>query len=178
MPIIHNQKGQIEVNNRLVKSMIHCLVQEKPKQWDLLLPRVKFALNSIPNKTTGKSSFSVVYTKVPNLTMDLIAIPNPKSKLANSWTRDYQQFHQQIRKHIETMKSKYKQNIDKHSKLQELEGELLMVHLNKHKLPPGSCPKLNPRTSVPFALQRKLTLMPTLLTFQLIGMSQILSTFQ
>lgn len=137
--------GQTEVIDRLMESMLRCLVQEQPKQWDLLL-HVEFTLSSIPNKTKGKLPFSIVYTKVPNLRVDLITIPNPKSKLVNLCAQDYQQLHRQIKEHIEIMNVNCKKNVYKHRRIQEFtKGELVMIHLNKHMLSPSSCHKLQPK---------------------------------
>ena len=58
--------GQTEVVNRTLGSMLRCVAGEKPKQWDVALPQVEFAFNSILNRSTGKAPFTVVYTKTPN----------------------------------------------------------------------------------------------------------------
>lgn len=76
---------QIEVINKSVGNMLRCLVKEQLKQWEILLPHMQFSLNSIPNRTTRKSYFSIVYTKVPNFTLDLSLFPNLKSQLATTW---------------------------------------------------------------------------------------------
>lgn len=54
--------------------MLRSQVEENPKQWDLFLPQAEFAYNNMSNRSrsTGFSLFQIVYTKVPNSTVDLI----------------------------------------------------------------------------------------------------------
>lgn len=55
--------------------MLHCLVQSHPKQWDDFLGQAKFVYNLISNRSTGNSLFSIVYTKAPNHTIDIVILP-------------------------------------------------------------------------------------------------------
>lgn len=61
--------------------------------WDSVLPQVEFAFNSMFNRSTGKRLFFIVYTNVPNHTVDLIAFPKPRNLVAKNMVEDYQQFH-------------------------------------------------------------------------------------
>ena len=67
--------GQTEFVNRTLASMIHSIVGDKPKMWDQALAQVKFAFNNMVNQSTGRSPFSIVYTKAPNSVVDLIELP-------------------------------------------------------------------------------------------------------
>lgn len=100
--------GQTEVMNRTIGSMLRCLVNDKSKQWDSVLPQVEFTMNSMINRTTGHNPFSIVYTKIPHLNIDLGNFPAPKSKTANAWVENYIQFHQEIKARIEQMNAQYK----------------------------------------------------------------------
>lgn len=74
---------QTEVVNRMLGNMLRCLAQDHPKQWDEFVGQVEFAYNSMPNQSTGKSPFVVVYTKSPNHTIDLTILLKCRSSLAN-----------------------------------------------------------------------------------------------
>lgn len=72
--------GQIEVVNKMLINMLRCLVQDHLKLWDAVLGQTKFAYNSMTNRLTSKSPFSIVYAKIPNHTLDLAIIPMCKNK--------------------------------------------------------------------------------------------------
>ena len=93
--------GQTEVVNRTLGNMIRCLSIDKPKQWDLVLPQAEFAFNAMPNRSTGQSPFSVVYTKVPNYTVDLVQLPVTKSPLAQRRAEDFLKMHHEVHRRLE-----------------------------------------------------------------------------
>lgn len=98
-----------------------------------MLPQVEFALNSVVNRTTNYYPFSIVYTKVSNFSVDLLAIPNPKSKAATTWSKDNVQFHKDIKEHKEKMNEQYKCRVNEHRTVHLFqEGELVMIHLNRN----------------------------------------------
>lgn len=102
------------------------------------------------NRTTGRSPFRIVYTKFPNFSVDLLVIPVPKSKAANSWAKNCARFYQEIREHIEMTNVQYKFKADKHRKAKQFQvGDLVMVHLNKQRMPSGSYTKLQPHIHGP-----------------------------
>lgn len=66
--------GQTEVVNRTLGNLLHCIANNKPKQWDLALAQVEFAYNMV-NRSTGKAPFEVLYGRTPRLAVDLAALP-------------------------------------------------------------------------------------------------------
>ena len=67
--------GHSEVANRTLGNMICSFNGDKPKQWDAAFPQIEFAFNSMPNCSTNKTLFKVVYTCAPRHTVDLICLP-------------------------------------------------------------------------------------------------------
>ena len=67
--------GQTEVVNRTLGNLIRCLSGDKPKQWDLVLSQAKFAYNSMVNRSTHQSPFSVVYLYLPKVPLHLLQLP-------------------------------------------------------------------------------------------------------
>ena len=57
--------GQTEVVNRSLRNLLKCLVGDKPKGWDMILPQIEFAYNNSVNRSTGKSPFQIVYGSSP-----------------------------------------------------------------------------------------------------------------
>lgn len=53
------------------------------------------------------------------------------------------------------MNANYKAYADKHKRVKEFEGELVLVYLNKHRLPP-SCIKLQHEKYGPFPILKKI----------------------
>ncbi|XP_026383813.1 uncharacterized protein K02A2.6-like [Papaver somniferum] len=68
--------GQAEVVNRSLGNLIRAkVIGGKQKQWDNLLPNMEFAYNTSVNRSTGKTPFEIVYSKVPNHILDLVVLP-------------------------------------------------------------------------------------------------------
>ena len=49
--------GQTEVVNCSLGDLLRCLVGDKPKGCDMILPQAEFAYNNSINRSTGKSPF-------------------------------------------------------------------------------------------------------------------------
>ena len=47
--------------NRSLGNLLRCLVGDKPKGWDLILPQAEFAYNNSVNRSTGRSPFQIMY---------------------------------------------------------------------------------------------------------------------
>lgn len=93
------------------------------------------------NRTTGKSPFEIVSTKLPRLTVDLANIPSSVdfSMEAAQMAKRIKQLHQEVQDHIKKANSNYKRKADTKRHAQDFkEGDLVMIHLSKGHLPTGS----------------------------------------
>nr|XP_048332725.1 uncharacterized protein LOC125423159 [Ziziphus jujuba var. spinosa] len=77
--------GQTEVVNRTLGNMLPSFSIDKPKQWDIFLPQVEFAYNSMMNRTTGLSPFAIVYITLSNHTTDLLPLKDSTNAKVDSF---------------------------------------------------------------------------------------------
>ena len=63
--------GQTEVVNHSLGNLLRCLVGDKPKGWDLILPQEKFEYNNYVNRSTSKSPFQIAYGSNPRNSFEL-----------------------------------------------------------------------------------------------------------
>ena len=95
--------GQTEVANRTLSNVIRSVNGDKPKQWGAALPQIEFAFNSMPNHSTKKTPFEVVYASVPRHIVDLIRLPlshdvNPN---VEEFVERIQHIYQEVKKNLE-----------------------------------------------------------------------------
>ncbi|PKU76569.1 ATP-dependent DNA helicase RecG [Dendrobium catenatum] len=131
--------GQTEVVNRTLGNMLRCLVLDNPKQWEEVLGKAEFAYNSMTNRTTGKSPFSIVYTKQPNIALDITVLPKCKSYAATNFTDQYSEMLAEVRQQIIKSNQLYKEAADVHRRHKTFKvGDLVMVRLRRERFPPGT----------------------------------------
>lgn len=53
------------------------MIKENLRQWENVLSQAKFTNNNMPNHSTGKSPFEVVYIHSPLHTLNLVHLPKP-----------------------------------------------------------------------------------------------------
>ena len=63
--------GQTEVVKKSMRNLLRCLVGDKPKGWDLILPHAEFSYNNFVNRSTIKSQFQIVYGSSPRTATEL-----------------------------------------------------------------------------------------------------------
>lgn len=66
--------GQIKVVNWSLGNLLRCLVGERVKSWDSMLPTTKFAYNGSINRSIGLSPFEAVLGYKPRMPADLLPI--------------------------------------------------------------------------------------------------------
>lgn len=97
-----------------------------------------------------------MYTWVPNHTVDLLTLPEPRSKTTKTVVDDYQQFHVEVKARIEEMNKKSMLQADKYWRAKEFEeGEMVMIHLNKFTHPDGDLSILHSNKLGPFQILTK-----------------------
>ena len=151
--------GQTEVANRTLSNMIQSICGDKPRQWDAALPQIEFAFNSMPNRSTKKTPFEVVYTSVPKHTVDLIRLPPPPDVNPNAeeFAKRVQRIHQDVKKNLEAANLRYKTAANQHRRLKLFsEGDLVMVHLRKNHFPAGTYNKLKDKKIGSFCFLKKI----------------------
>ncbi|XP_026384535.1 uncharacterized protein LOC113280099 [Papaver somniferum] len=116
--------GQTEVVNCSLGNLIRAKCVDNSKQWDILLPHMEFPLNTSINRSTGKIPFEIVYSKVPNHTLDLVVLPNTQSAstVADSFIEKATEIHNSVKTKMEKSNS-YKENADKHKRLKIFKEE-------------------------------------------------------
>ncbi|PKU62073.1 hypothetical protein MA16_Dca028469 [Dendrobium catenatum] len=137
--------------------MLRCVVQEHPKLWDELLGQAEFAYNSMTNRSTGRSPFSIVYTKNPNHTVDLAVLPKCHSKSATDFTAQFSSMLEEVRAKLLESNAKYKEQADKSRRERSFKpGDLVMIRVRRERFPPGTYSKLSKRKIGPYAVLKQI----------------------
>lgn len=109
------------------------------------------------NRSTGKAPFEIVYTKPPCCTTDLIQLPATKCKPATSLADRIAHTIAEVRAKLQETTSKYQASTNEHRRFKSFSvGDLVMVHLNKHRSPDGGSAKLKARRYGPFRILAKI----------------------
>ncbi|PKU73240.1 RNA-directed DNA polymerase [Dendrobium catenatum] len=149
--------GQTEVINRTLGNMLRCVVQEHPRLWDELLGQAEFAYNSMTNRSTGKSPFSIVYTKLPNHTVDLAVLPKCSSKSAVDFATQFSQMLQEVREKLTESNKKYEEDANRRRHARVFKpGDLVMIKMRRERFPQAYQSKLSPRRIRPFAVIKQI----------------------
>lgn len=110
------------------------------------------------NHSRGKCSFKIFYTHVPRLNLDLANLPVSVdlSVEATIMADRIKNIHEEVRAHLETTNKSYKKQADTHKRTADFKiGDLVMVHLNKSRLPTGLHSKLTNKKISPFPILAK-----------------------
>ena len=127
-------------------------------QWDLALTQAEFAFNNMKNRSTGKSPFEVVYTKLPRLTFDLTTLPAAVdlNNEAECMAENIKKLHREVYDHLIQTTDSYKKAADKKRRQAHFnKGDLVMVHLKKSRFPTGTYNKLKDRQIGSFPILEK-----------------------
>lgn len=86
----------------------------------------------MPNQSSGKSPFDIVYIESPLYTLDLVPLPKlPRmSIIIDHIIEKIINTHEEIKKKLEEFVTKYKLGIDKHRRFKSFaERDQVMIHL-------------------------------------------------
>jgi len=151
--------GQIEVVNRTLENSIWCISGEKPKQWDLALSQTKFAYNSSVSRSTGKSSFAIVYCMSAKHALDLVPLPEllGVSQAAENMVNCIQAMQEEVRQELEATNAKYKEATDKMRREKIFSvGDLVLVYLRNERFLFGTYNKLKDKKYGLFQITKKI----------------------
>ncbi|GKG44490.1 putative CCCH-type zinc finger family protein, partial [Tanacetum coccineum] len=92
------------------------LVEDKPKQRDLVLPFAEFAFNNSKNRTTQRSPFEIVHGLSPYSVMDLTPIPilGKANVKADELAEHIKNIYEEVQLQVEAHNAKYKKATDLH----------------------------------------------------------------
>ena len=108
--------GQTEVTNRSLGNLLRCLVGDSIKSWDSKIPQAEFAHNHALNRSSGFSSFQVVYGMIPRGPLDLTVLPDLTRRhgVAADFIGDINAVHDQVVSNLQTSAATYKNAADAH----------------------------------------------------------------
>ena len=97
--------GQTEVVNCSLGNLLRCLVGDKPKGWDMILPQTELAYNNSLNRSTGKSSFKIMYGNSPRTTSKLKKLDKGEISSAEVeyFVEHLKNIHEEVIQHITKM---------------------------------------------------------------------------
>lgn len=78
--------SQTKVVNHSLGNLLRCLMGDNPRKWDVNLPIVEFAYNSIGHCSIGLSPFQVVLRYQPRKPIDLHSIPHYLDHSTSAYT--------------------------------------------------------------------------------------------
>lgn len=112
----------------------------------------------MPNRSTKKTPFEIVYTSAPKRTLDLIRLPPANNNYeAEKFAECVQHIHNEVQKNLEAANSQYKSAAYKHRRKKIFQtGDLVMVHLRKNWFPVGTYNKLKDKKIGPFRVLQKI----------------------
>ena len=111
----------------------------------MILPYEEFSYNNYVNRSTGKSSFHIIYGSSPRNVFELRQLDKGEisSAKAEDFVEHLKNVHEEVRKYIIKMNTQYKAKEDVKRRYKEFQiGDEAMVHLRKEHFPVGTYNKL------------------------------------
>ncbi|KAG6416259.1 hypothetical protein SASPL_123685 [Salvia splendens] len=137
--------------------MLRSICQDKPRQRDLALPQAEFAYNSVQHSSAGHSPFSLVYTKVPAIVVDLLPPGREPRGTADEVAERIVATSEETIQKLHEANKRYKDKADVHRREKIFEvGDEVMVFLRKERVPVGTYSKLRQKKYGPFKILRRI----------------------
>lgn len=109
------------------------------------------------NRLTGKSPFSIVYTKEPNHIVDVTILPKCRNSSTISLATDFKSAIEETRAVLHQANNSYKALADQHKHVKQFNpGDLVMVRMRKERYPIGQYSKLHPQKLGPFSIRKRI----------------------
>ena len=88
--------------NRSLGNFLRCLVGDKPKGWDWILPQAEFSYNKSINRSTGRSPFQILYGSSQRTTLELRKMEQGESTSveAEEFVEHIKHLHEEVQAHI------------------------------------------------------------------------------
>ena len=104
-PYHPQENGQVERHNRVIANILSKYCAENPRDWDTMLPYVNFVYNTTIHRTTGATSFSLVYGQECQYAIDLFyPKPHNQKKTQNEFVdwlnRQFREVHSHERERL------------------------------------------------------------------------------
>lgn len=91
--------------NSFLRNLLRCLVRDKSKGWDLILPYEEFKYNNSVRNIIGKSPFHIVYGSSPRNAYKFRQLD--KGEISSVGAEDFvehlKNIHEEVRKHMTKM---------------------------------------------------------------------------
>ena len=112
------------------------------------------------NRTIKKTPFEAAYGLKPQHVLDLVPLP-PEARVSDdgvAFAEHIQQVHQEVREALKTSNEAYAVAANQHRRVKEFEeGDMVLVHLRRERVPKGAYHKLKPRKFGPCKVLKKIS---------------------
>ncbi|UYV84530.1 K02A2.6-like, partial [Cordylochernes scorpioides] len=151
--------GLTERLNKTLANMIAMYVSFEQKDWDVILPYVRFAYNTAKQDTTGFTPFKLIRGREAETTVDTL-FPNPHEDLQEVYSQKIASRVEETRQlaRLETLKAQEKDKArydSKHEAMDYNVGDLVWIFIPKRKV--GFSEKLMKMYFGPYRVTRKLS---------------------
>lgn len=149
--------GQTKVVNRMLGSMLRCLVSSRPKQWMVLLLKPNFLTTVCKTDPLVYPLLLLYIPSLPPSPLTSIFLPLVPRDNANQTATTFTDIHRQVIQSLESANAKYKQDADQYWQVKVFDvGDLVMVFLCRERFPGGTYHKLQNKKIGHFPILRRL----------------------